>query len=447
MRNIKWIFCLFLLVVAGFWIGFHPDFWAQDNIILLRNQFLQLTGLIAISSMSLILVLATRPKWLEPWLGGLDKTYRLHKWLGITALVMAVTHWLWIEAPKWARDLGLIEISRPPRPSREGMGALQQFLMSQKHLAEGIGEWSFYAAVALMVVALVKLVPYRWFVKTHKLIAIAYLALVFHAAVLFNFDDWVTPSGMILGVLLLAGAYSAVLVLTNRVGRRSTITATLEKIETFPTMQSVEVTVNVGQQWPGHRAGQFAFVTFDDKEGAHPFTIASAWNPSDGRLKILIKALGDYTSTLHSRLKPGSTARVEGPYGGFTFDDADARQVWIGGGIGITPFLARLKDLAQLPAGAARRNIDLYHAVPVEDEKLSLRLKYLAHRAGINLHIIVDSRDGLLTGEQVRKDVADWKSASFWFCGPRDFGTALSRDLTGNGLPDTRFHQELFEFR
>jgi hypothetical protein len=33
------------------------------------------------------------------WLGGLDKMYRLHKWLGMTALGVGAVHWLWVQGP------------------------------------------------------------------------------------------------------------------------------------------------------------------------------------------------------------------------------------------------------------------------------------------------------------------------------------------------------------
>lgn len=36
---------------------------------------------------------------LERWIGGLYKTYRLHKYLGIGGLALAITHWLWSEGP------------------------------------------------------------------------------------------------------------------------------------------------------------------------------------------------------------------------------------------------------------------------------------------------------------------------------------------------------------
>ena len=39
-------------------------------------------------------VLALRTPWLEQQLGGLDRTYRLHKYLGITAGVMLASPWI-----------------------------------------------------------------------------------------------------------------------------------------------------------------------------------------------------------------------------------------------------------------------------------------------------------------------------------------------------------------
>ena len=98
-------------------------------------------------------------------------------------------------------------------------------------------------------------------------------------------------------------------------------------------------------------AGQFAFVRFDRREGAHPYTIASAPRP-DGAIRFEIKALGDYTSRLPGALRVGQPVEVEGPYGCFQLDaDAGAPQVWVAGGIGVTPF-RRLDTLAADPSRA-----------------------------------------------------------------------------------------------
>lgn len=66
-----------------------------------RTPFVQFTGILAMGMMSLAMILATRPRWLEPWLNGLDKMYRLHKWLGIGALVLSILHWWWGQGSKW----------------------------------------------------------------------------------------------------------------------------------------------------------------------------------------------------------------------------------------------------------------------------------------------------------------------------------------------------------
>lgn len=145
---------------------------------------MQYTGVLVIGVMSVAIVLASRPAFLEPYLGGLDKMYRLHKWLGISALALSVTHWLIANGPKWMVGWGwLVRPARHKRPELPSE-SIQAFFASQRSLAEGVGEWAFYAAAALMVLALVKLFPYRYFFKTHRLLAVAYLVLVLHAVVL-----------------------------------------------------------------------------------------------------------------------------------------------------------------------------------------------------------------------------------------------------------------------
>ncbi|MBK5144090.1 hypothetical protein I2494_10230 [Budviciaceae bacterium BWR-B9] len=51
-----------------------------------RRQIILLTGILSFGYMSAAMLLAVRPTWLEKWLNGLDKMYRLHKYLGIGSL-------------------------------------------------------------------------------------------------------------------------------------------------------------------------------------------------------------------------------------------------------------------------------------------------------------------------------------------------------------------------
>ena len=81
-----------------------------------------------------------------------------------------------------------------------------------------MGEWAFYAAVVLIVLALVKRFPYRYFFKTHGLLAVAYLVLVFHSLVLMKFSYWGEVIGPFMAVLMLAGTVAALVSLFRAVG-------------------------------------------------------------------------------------------------------------------------------------------------------------------------------------------------------------------------------------
>jgi predicted ferric reductase len=450
MRNIKRAFWILLAVLSILWLAAEPSVLQSEGFFAVRAAVVQYSGIVAIGVMSVAMLLVLRPRWPERWLGGLDKMYRLHKWLGITALAVAVVHWLWSQGPKWAVRWGLLE--RPVRGDRLPLGnPVAAFLKGLRGPAEGAGEWAFYAAVLLITLALVKYFPYRLFYRTHRLLAIAYLVLVFHAVVLTNFGYWISPLGVLLALLLAGGSYAAAIVLLRRVAADRQVQGRIASLQYYPGVRALEVEIEVPQGWPGHRPGQFAFATSDRSEGAHPYTIASAWNERDRRITFVTKELGDHTSRLREKLQVGQEVRIEGPYGCFDFDNGEPRQIWIGGGIGITPFIAAMKHLAlerradpDMPAPA----IDLFHATADYDETALGKLTADGKAANIRLHVLVDARDGRLTGDRIRAAVPEWRSASIWFCGPAGFGEALRQDFAAQGLPVAeRFHQELFAMR
>ncbi len=392
------------------------------------------------------MILATRWAWVDRWLNGLDKSYRLHKWLGIAALVASIAHWVFSSGPKWAVTLGLMEApTREPRPeAAQDIATVQDFFNSLRGPAEGIGEWAFYAVVVLIAIALIRRIPYKFFASTHTLLAAAYLALVFHATVLLEFDAWMQPHGIVLALLMAGGSIAAVLALTRQIGRRRRVAGRIASILNFPSMKVTEAEITLDAAWPGHDAGQFAFVTFDRKEGKHPFTIASAWNPETRSITVISKGLGDYTELLPAKLAVGDEVTVEGPYGRFTFDDAKDRQIWIGAGIGITPFIARLKHLATAPDG---KQVDLIHCAPEVAPQARALLDRDIASAKAKLSLMIDGKDGFLTGPRLREMFPDWATASVWFCGPAAFGDALRKDLVAHGLRPADFHQELFNMR
>ena len=395
MNRIKMALLASLLLPAALWLAADSLAPSPLTYFSFRTVFTQFSGVIGICLMSVAMLLALRPKWLEPHLDGLDKMYRLHKWLGIAALVVATLHWWWAKGTKWMVGWGwLVKPARGAGGQQAQHGMLESWLRGQRGLAESIGEWAFYAAVILIVLALIKRFPYHWFAKTHKLLAVAYLALAYHTVVLTKIGYWTQPVGWVLALLLLGGSIAAVLVLLGRVGARRKVRGRITDLTRFPNLRVLETRIALAPGWQGHQAGQFAFVTSDEKEGAHPYTIASSWNPAEQQLVFITKALGNHTSRLADRLQPGMDVTVEGPYGCFDFTDEQPRQIWIGAGIGITPFIARMKQLAR--EGGGPHEIDLIHSTVVED--------------------------------------------------PVALGK-MRADLLAQGLPASAFHQELFEMR
>ena len=448
MRTIRRVFWTFLLLLSTAWWLSDPTPLANlTHVFAWRAVLLQYTGVLGIGVIALALVLAVRPVVFEPWLGGLDKMYRLHKWLGITALTLSVAHWLLAVLPGQLVGLGWLRrqaySASPLRAEMPALEWLQQALRGQRGMAVMVGEWAFYLAVLMMLLALVRTFPYRYFFKVHRLLAAAFLALAWHAVVLMRVDYWVGALGPPLAVLVVAGSIAAVRVLLRRVAAGRKAVGEVAAIARHEALHTLELAIDIKGRWSGHRAGQFAFVTFHSEEGAHPFTIASPWT-GDGRIAFLVKALGDYTRTLEHRLHVGSVVQVEGPYGQFTFEGARERQIWVGGGIGIAPFVARMKALARAPDGKA---IDLFHATADYDADAIGLLERDAQAAGVRLHVLWDARDGLLDARRIAAAVPQWREADVWFCGPAAFGQALRRDLLALGLPAAQFHQELFQMR
>lgn len=241
----------------------------------------------------------------------------------------------------------------------------------------------------LAAIALIKRFPYRRFVQTHRVMAAVYLALVVHGVVLLPLAYWTQPVGIVMAVLMVAGSRAALRSLADHIGSGRCAHGRIERVVQHPGNQVLEVGLRLDTPWPGQQAGQFAFVTFDEREGPHPFTISSAWG-GDGRMQ----------------------ARAQ--------EDAQA------GG--------------EAPVG-------LFYSTSAPDEGFIARLRALADQARVKLHVLVSQRDGRLDADGICRSVPDWKQAGAWFCGPAGFGAMLRDTLAARGLPAERFHQELFEMR
>ncbi|MGH1460773.1 MAG: ferredoxin reductase family protein [Neptuniibacter sp.] len=444
MKPIKVVFISFVVLLSVAWLGADAILPEPLTYFSFRSVFVQYSGVIAIAAMSISMILATRPAFIEHYSNGLDKMYRLHKWLGITALTSASLHWWWAKGTKWMVSWGWLERPNRRPKSDETLSSIEQFLRSQRGLAETLGEWTFYAATILILLALIKYFPYHIFRKTHKWLAALYIVLAYHSVILIKIDYWVQPVGWIVAILITAGLLSSILILANRVGQKRKVKGEVQSITYHSGVSSTEGTIKLQNGWQGHKPGQFAFVTSSTTEGPHPYTIASAWDEDDSSLTFIVKELGDWTQQITERIKPGTPVSVEGPYGNFTFEDNCEHQIWIGAGIGITPFIAKMKQLAKQPSP---QKINLFHITSDDDPHVMDLLARDAAAAGIQLHLHNSKKSGRLTPDMICAIMPDWDKTSVWYCGRNELGNLLKKNFTSRGLASGRFHQELFQMR
>lgn len=425
--------------------------WARDIFVagtasggslpwVVRQEGLYLSGLLSIAMMSLAMFLAARPAWLEGPLGGLDRMYRAHKWAGILAVGFAALHWL-IEM---SSDILKAMIGREGRVPKEKYAG---FLEVLRDLAEDMGEWAIYAVLAMLMLTLWKRFPYRSWRLLHQAMPALYLMLAFHAVLLAPLDYWTQPVGVLLALLLGAGVCGGAHALAGRIGRTRQVPGAIVAVER-PAADIVAVRCQLGAEWRGHRPGQFAFVTFDQKEGPHPFTIASA-DRGDRTIDFQIKALGDYTRGLANRLHAGQAVKIEGPYGRFDIarHDPQARQIWIAGGIGVTPFIAWLEALQAKPGQFPAADLHYCTRDRVADPFVARLQALCASVPSVRLQV-----HGAVQGETLHAaGMADAQDASrpaeIWFCGPQGLAENLQNGLREIWHGKFRFHQEAFEMR
>lgn len=232
--------------------------------------------------------------------------------------------------------------------------------------------------------------------------------------------------------------------LLDFIGRRRAIRAQILSQRCYPELRVLETTVVLQRGWPGHAAGQFAFVTAPPHAGTFRYPIASAWDSEIRRLVFVTRASQDCLAALHGQLRVGDEIAVAGPYGRLTFSSGCAHQVWVAAGIGIAPFIARMEELARAPRD--HHSVELFHSTPDLSETAIAKLTALAHAARVRLHLLMARSSVNLIGHNIRVGIPGWRDADVWFCGSAHSGRMLRNELVSSGLRARQFYQLSYPF-
>lgn len=324
-------------------------------------------GSVSIVLMAWSFILAIRISWLESFFGGLDRMYRTHRWAGSLAIVA-----MWLHTRTEPEIEGGI---------RGASKAIANFATS----LAGQGETLLYV---LIFFSLVRLIPYRVWRLTHKLMGIPFAFACWHFFTsekpYANGSSW----GWWFGAFMLGGIAAYLYRVVGRDVARPGINYRIVGADRQGTITTLELEPT-GRRVLRYRPGQWAVVKIQipGLREPHPFSIASA--PEEGRLRFIIRDLGDWTRRLHDADLIGRDVAVEGPYGRFKPRHGGRPAVWVAGGVGITPFLSALgANSSDEPPP------HLFYAVRSEQEATGLDDLRQAERDGkLHLHLF-SSADG-----------------------------------------------------
>lgn len=78
VRNVIWAM---IATISILWFAMEPRLFSSTSVFEWRSAMIQYSGILSLMLMSLTMVLAMRLPLVENWLHGMDKAYRVHKWL------------------------------------------------------------------------------------------------------------------------------------------------------------------------------------------------------------------------------------------------------------------------------------------------------------------------------------------------------------------------------
>lgn len=273
--------------------------------------------------------LSTRARFLENLFGGMDKVFQIHKRIGKWAFFIVLFHPLFLALDRLPDITDFLRAMWFQAPSQD------HYLWG--HNVGVIAVLLFALLVALTL--LIKL-PYHMWKSTHEWFGLLLPVVIIHI-LLVNADVAKYPllciwfySLLVLAVL----CFFYIRFLYRFLGPHfNYVVSSFQKVG-----QIIHVRFTPLGKKMDFKPSQFVYLVIRKKgitPEPHPYSIACGYNLG-AEFKLGIKQVGDHTRTL-DLLEEGDRLTVYGPYGHFSekFLLAQRDCVFIGAGIGITPFI------------------------------------------------------------------------------------------------------------
>jgi predicted ferric reductase len=432
-RGTIWLTLYLFFILAPLFallMGSHPparNFWTEFAVAI---------GYSGLAMMGLQFGLTARFRFVtEPW--GEDVIYHFHRQISLVAVGLVIAHPLILTAlrPELREVPNLLEVP---------WGARFAFL-------------SIFSVIALVAMALWRAnlkIRYETWHSTHILLAVVAVTAGLLHMLGWGFylgDPWKRALWICLPILWIGLLFYVRVVKPLFMLRRP--------------YRVVEVRQERGDTWtlvmqpdghPGFRftAGQFAWLTVwasPFRITGHPFSLSSSAAVTDGRVKMSIRILGDFTAGI-CKVSVGQCVYLDGPYGAFTIGNPADMHVLIAGGIGITPMMSIIRTLAD--QGDKRPVILIYGNRDWDSITFREELEALTPRLNLTVvHVLSNppsnwtGEQGYITAELFKRHLpVPYANHEYFICGPDVMMDAIERALSELHVPLSKYHSERYAF-
>ncbi|GDX62654.1 membrane protein [Candidatus Saccharibacteria bacterium] len=397
-----------------------------------QNIFQSLGKLAGLAGMALFawaVILSARFKIYNRMFHGLDNTYRAHHNIGSIAFILLLLHPLFL-------TIRYFLIS--PNSAFE---FLKPNLLSP---FRALGSIALFGMVLAIIVTLYIKVSYKFFILAQRLLGLILFVGAIHAVFVGGSNLGFRGNGILsLQIYFAVLIAMALIVYVYRSIFHGNFAKFYEyKLDDIRKSGSIyEIVLSPIGDKLNFVPGQYAFIKQDSKGllgESHPFSMSSS--PDESKLKFGIKALGDFTAALEGAEK-GTTFKIDGPYGTFSNKVVkNSRQIWIAGGIGVTPFMSMAKSADET------QQIDLYYALKTKQDAFYLaELEALdKQKSNFNLITYFEDKDGFLSADIIFEKSKNLEDANFMICGPSAMMKAIKRQLKQKRVKNKNINTEEF---
>lgn len=424
-----WLFGILAIIPIARWFFILPINIRFYNLTTTTTSLGQILGLLGITLFALNLITGSKFKFVDRLFFGLPDALNFHSKTGVVAFCLILFHPIFLSIKYFQFSIKSVVMFFIP----QGLDAISW------------GVYSLVLMILLMVLTFYIKLKYHTWLFSHKFMVLSFVFAIFHSFMIESdisrdlFLRYYIMGFSVIGLGL--SLYNLILDkilninLEYYVNRVDKLTDNINQIELRPKLNKNYNFI----------PGQFVFIKFKNNKlnsEFHPFSVSST--PLQKNLEFTIKALGDFTSQI-SNLKIGDIAFVKGPFGKFSFKEINNNnQIWISGGIGITPFLSMARSLVK----DNRKKIDLYYCVKNKSE-LVLKEDLLNIEKEINnfkLIFWVSDDMGFITAEKIKELSCGLNNKDIFLCGPVSFMNSLKLQLIKIGVKNKNIYWEKFSF-